>query len=150
MLNPQIATSTDYPHLVALWDRSVRATHHFLTATDHAAIEQALPGYFAQVKLLKWQVGDTLVGFSGTADNDLVMLFLDPTYFRCGYGHDIVQQLLTADHIQTVTVNAQNPGALAFYRHEGFEIVSRSATDSDGRPYPIINLRYNPQLSLRK
>lgn len=140
MLTPQYATPTDDNDLKTIWYRSVTATHHFLTATDRAAIQRDLPRYFRQVDLLKWQLDGVTIGFSGTSAADLVMLFLDPAYFRHGYGQEIIQYLITHDHVRTVTVNAQNPGALAFYQRQGFKIASRAATDTDGRPYPIINL----------
>lgn len=141
MLTPQRATPVDYPELIAIWARSVAATHQFLQPADREAIQRALPQYFAQVTLVKWQLGTTTVGFSGRAATDLVMLFLDPAYFRRGYGQTIVQTLIAEDNLQTVTVNAQNPGALAFYRRQGFHLVSRFETDTDGRPYPILNLK---------
>ncbi|MFC6179838.1 GNAT family N-acetyltransferase [Lactiplantibacillus daowaiensis] len=140
MLTPYPATTADYAALTAIWQRSVLATHDFLQATDRLAIQRALPQYFAQVTLLKWQVGPTIVGLSGTDDTELVMLFLDPAYLRHGYGHQIIQWLIETVGVQTVTVNAQNTGALAFYQRQGFQIVSRAATDGDGRPYPVINL----------
>lgn len=137
MLMAYSARLTDYPELISLWERSVLATHHFLRPVDRQMIKQDLPQYFDQVTLLKWQLDDAIVGFSGTSGTELVMLFLDPAYFRRGYGQQIIQQL---GNIKRVTVNAQNPGALAFYQRQGFKIVSQAAVDGDGRPYPIINL----------
>lgn len=140
MLTKVPASRADYPALTALWRRSVDATHHFLAATDRETIQAALPTYFAQVDLQKWLINDQLVGFSGTSSTELVMLFIDPAYFRHGYGHEILTSLIETDQLTTVSVNAQNPGALQFYQHLGFEVTSRTTTDADGRPYPLLNL----------
>ena len=45
---------------------------------------------------------------------------------------------LNADELD---VNEQNPQALGFYLHEGFEVVGRSQTDGLGQPYPLLHLR---------
>lgn len=141
MLTCLTATPADYPELTAIWWRSVTATHDFLQPADREDIQRALPQYFNQVTLLKWQLGDDIVGFSGTTGTELVMLFLDPAYFRRGYGHQILQTLIAQVGMNRVDVNAQNPGALAFYCHHGFQEFSRSAVDGEGRPYPILHLK---------
>lgn len=140
LVTPQAATPADYAELAAIWTRSVQATHHFLSPADRDDIQRHLPEYFGQVDLYKWQVAGQTVGFSGTAGTELVMLFLDPPYFRHGYGQAIFHALMRKPGIQTVSVNEQNPGALAFYQRQGFQIVSRAAVDEAGRPYPILNL----------
>ncbi len=38
-------------------------------------------------------------------------------------------------------VNEQNPKALGFYLHEGFEVIGRSETDGLGQPYPLLHMR---------
>jgi putative acetyltransferase len=40
----------------------------------------------------------------------------------------------------TVDVNEQNPEAVAFYLALGFHVVGRSATDAEGRPFPLLRL----------
>ena len=40
-----------------------------------------------------------------------------------------------------VDVNEQNPRALGFYLHEGFEVIGRSETDGLGQPYPLLHMR---------
>ncbi len=39
-----------------------------------------------------------------------------------------------------VEVNEQNDAGLAFYLARGFSLVSRSETDRDGRPFPLLHL----------
>jgi putative acetyltransferase len=40
----------------------------------------------------------------------------------------------------TVDVNEQNPQAVGFYLHEGFQQVGRSPLDGLGKPYPLLHL----------
>ena len=49
------------------------------------------------------------------------MLFLDPQYFRKGYGTEILQTLISEHKIQYVDVNKDNPNAVAFYIKNGFK-----------------------------
>ena len=44
-----------------------------------------------------------------------------------------------------VDVSEQNPQAAGFYRHLGFSVFSRDATDGQGRPFPILHLRMGRQ-----
>lgn len=139
MMNAVKGNEAIYPELINLWGRSVRATHQFLSETDFSEIEIVLPSYFSQVVLKTWWVNDDLIGFSGTHETSLEMLFLDPEYFGKGYGQQIMEQLISAG-LKTVAVNEQNAGAYSFYKKQGFKLVSRSETDDAGRPYPILNL----------
>ena len=43
------------------------------------------------------------------------MLFLDPKYFKLGYGTEILQTLIQEHKVQYVDVNKDNPNALSFY-----------------------------------
>lgn len=54
----------------------------------------------------------------------------------------ILQYLRTVQHLQTVTVNEQNTGALAFYLKQGFTVSRRSPLDEQGRPFPILYLTW--------
>ena len=40
-----------------------------------------------------------------------------------------------------VDVNEQNEQAYGFYRHLGFKVIGRDATDASGEPYPILHLK---------
>lgn len=41
-------------------------------------------------------------------------------------------------NINNLTVNEQNPQALAFYEHMGFKAYKRTELDEQGNAYPII------------
>lgn len=40
-----------------------------------------------------------------------------------------------------VDVNEENPQALAFYLHMGFNIAGRSEVDGNGKPHPLLFLQ---------
>ena len=43
--------------------------------------------------------------------------------------------------VREVTVNEQNPQAVGFYQHMGFEVYKRTETDEQGGPYPLLYMR---------
>jgi len=138
-----IPTSADrHPQLLELWEQSVRATHHFLNDEQILKIRQQIiqHGYFDQVQLFHVEHQQQILGFMGIAGSKLEMLFISPLAFRQGIGSQLLQHALTLD-VTEVDVNEQNPDATAFYLKHGFEIISRSETDSEGNPYPILHLK---------
>ena len=45
--------------------------------------------------------------------------------------------------IQEVTVNEQNPQAVGFYEHLGFQTYKRTECDEEGNPYPLLYMKRN-------
>lgn len=131
----------DFDSLAAIWERSVRATHLFLTEEDIAEIRQALiPDYFPNVDL--YALTDTdgkPLGFIGLAADMIEMLFIDAAYRGRGYGSRLIS-FAKERGATRVDVNEQNPDALQFYLGHGFHITGRDATDDNGRPFPILHL----------
>lgn len=131
----------DFDSLAAIWERSVRATHLFLTEEDIAEIRRALiPYYFPNVELyaLKNTDGGPL-GFIGLATGMIEMLFIDAVYRGHGYGSRLID-FAKERGATRVDVNEQNPDALRFYLSHGFHITGRDATDDNSRPFPILHL----------
>lgn len=58
-----------------------------------------------------------------------------------GLGARLVRLGIEKYGIREIGVNEQNPGAIGFYRHMGFETFKRSETDGEGNPYPILYMR---------
>ena len=69
------------------------------------------------------------------------MLFIDPKYFRKGYGTQIHQTLIREDQVRYVEVNKENYNAVKFYQKNGFEKYKESLKDQQGRDYPIYYLK---------
>jgi len=138
-----VHTSADrHPQLLELWEQSVRATHHFLNDAQILKIRQQIiqHSYFDQVQLFHVEHQQQILGFMGIAGSKLEMLFISPLAFRQGIGSQLLQHALTLD-VTEVDVNEQNPDAITFYLKYGFKIISRSETDSEGNPYPILHLK---------
>lgn len=131
----------DYPRAVDIWERSVIATHDFLKESDRIQLKKEIPTYFPYVEAYLCFAGNDIIGFSGTHDLNLEMLFLDPKYFKQGYGTEILQTLIQEYKVQYVDVNKDNPNALAFYLRNGFKKYDESSKDGQGRDYPIVHLK---------
>lgn len=43
--------------------------------------------------------------------------------------------------VRELTVNEQNPQAVGFYRHMGFETYKQAEKDEQGGPYPLLYMR---------
>lgn len=81
-LNKIKLQADNYPTALDIWERAVIATHDFLKEEDRIALKQEIPTYFQQVEAYLWFDGQKPIGFSGTHDDNLEMLFIDPKYFK--------------------------------------------------------------------
>lgn len=129
--------------LTIIWQKSVEATHLFLSPQD---IKDILPQVVIGLKqipilLVSFTDNDEPIGFAGIADDKLEMLFLSPDYFQQGIGYKMISTAIQDCQIKYVDVNEQNPKALKFYLRQGFTIFKRSPVDSDNRPFPILHLK---------
>lgn len=130
----------DYQTLAEIWERSVRASHAFLSEKDIEEIREALiPVYFQGVELYGIVDGDALAGFIGVSGKNIEMLFVDDGMMGKGLGKQLVDYAKGLG-AETVEVNEQNPRALKFYVANGFRVVGREEQDGDGRPFPILFL----------
>lgn len=130
---------SDHTALTGIWERSVRATHTFLSEDDITEIRAMLPTYLANVDLYGIVYGDVIAGFIGLSGNMIEMLFIDDCFRGKGLGSLLIDHAISLG-ADAVDVNQQNPLALKFYRSKGFHIVSRDEHDSEGRPFPILHL----------
>lgn len=78
--------------------------------------------------------------FAGIEGNMLEMLFVAPHARGKGLGRQLVEYLVRERGIRRVDVNEQNTQAVRFYARLEFRATGRDATDSSGRPYPILHL----------
>ena len=130
------------PELLALWERSVRASHHFLTDADldflRPLIVDGLLG-LDHLLGLRDQEG-RLRAFLGVHGNKMEALFVDPAVHRRGIGTLLARHGITSLGVTAVDVNEQNPDARAFYEALGFVVRDRSPLDSTGKPFPILHM----------
>ena len=129
--------------LLEVWERSVRATHLFLSADEVAEIKPYVPQALREIPHLvaAWRADGAPAGFLGVDGRKLEMLFLAPEERGKGLGRKLVQYGMESFDIREVTVNEQNPQARGFYEHMGFCVCQRSELDEQGRPYPILKMR---------
>ena len=129
--------------LTALWEASVRASHHFLSEEDICEIRGFVPTALVGVKHLVVALDEhnTPVAFMGVENGVLEMLFVSPDHFGKGVGRKIVQHGIDNYGIKEVTVNEQNPSAVEFYKRMGFSAYKRTEHDEQGRPFPLIYMR---------
>lgn len=73
----------------------------------------------------------------------LEMLFLAPEERGKGTGRKLMQYGIEKYGIQEVTVNEQNPQAVGFYEHLGFQTYKRTECDEEGNPYPLLYMKRN-------
>jgi len=139
---PQLAERSA---LVALWERSIRATHTFLSEEDIAFYRPLTAEILAGDALELWVLtneSDTPIGFLGLAGDSIEALFLEPAYRGRGGGRRLVAHAQTLrGNALTVDVNEENIAAYRFYEALGFDVVGRSALDPMGRPHPLLHLR---------
>ena len=81
------------------------------------------------------------VAFMGIDSNRLEMLFLSPEVRGKGLGKQLLQYGIETYNIQELTVNEQNPQAVGFYEHMGFQTYKRTEYDEEGNPYPLLYMR---------
>ena len=134
------------PELIALltrvWERSVRATHSFLSEDEIAKIKPFVPQALSGVETLVVAEKDgEPVGFMGVQDGRLEMLFLDPAARGQGIGRQLLTSGIERLGVTELTVNEQNPQAVGFYEHMGFSTYRRTDLDEEGRPYPLLYMR---------
>lgn len=135
------AKQTDYPQLVEVWEASVRATHGFVTEADLMYFKTLVPQYFDAVDLVIVSEVDQILGFLGTGDNEIQMLFLRPEARGKGIGRFLVQLAIDEHQVNKVEVNEQNLQAVGFYEYMGFKIAGRTDTDYHGKPYPLLKMQ---------
>jgi putative acetyltransferase len=137
-------TSADLPRALEIWRAAVDATHGFLTPEHRAEIDVLVSERFLPNAELWLATDDADVpqGFL-VMDGDMIdALFVDPAVHGRGIGTRLVEHALSLAPGARVDASEQADNALPFYEARGFVRTGRSDTDPDGRPYPLVHLRY--------
>lgn len=130
--------------LLQIWERSVRATHLFLSPQDIVELKpEVITGLLCVEQLLGfYDMEGNVKAFLGVNGTKIEMLFVDEACHGEGIGRNLVEYARRTFNITEVDVNEQNNGAYGFYLHMGFTVTGRSPQDSAGRPFPIIHLKF--------
>lgn len=129
--------------LVDVWERSVRATHLFLSDEEVAKIKKYVPQALGNVQhlIVAEDESGKPAAFMGTENGRLEMLFLSPSERGKSLGKRMLQYGIQNYGIRELTVNEQNPQAIGFYEHMGFQTYRRTDCDEQGNPYPLLYMK---------
>lgn len=131
------------PALLPVWEASVRATHLFLSDAEIKAIKEYVPQAMqgaAHLIVAENDRGEP-AAFMGTEGGRREQLFLSPAERGKGLGRQLLQYGIEHYGVSEVTVNEQNPQAVGFYQHMGFQTYQRTDHDEEGNPYPLLYMR---------
>lgn len=129
--------------VMEIWRNSVDATHHFLAAADRRDIESEVAAFLPEAPLdLAVDESGRAVAFMLLNGDHMEALFVDPDHRGRGVGRFLVREAIRRHPSLSTDVNEQNHQAVGFYEKLGFEPCGRSNVDGQGRPYPLIHLRY--------
>lgn len=141
VINPD-RTNTFIDALAAVWEASVRATHHFLTQDDIQTLRPFVRTGLSGVEtLVVTHDNHTPIAFMGIEAEKIEMLFVSPDCFGKGIGRELAEFGIARYGVRYVDVNEQNPQAAGFYRHIGFEVFERSERDEQGNLFPILKMK---------
>ncbi|TWI54899.1 putative acetyltransferase [Pseudomonas duriflava] len=119
------AVISDIPQLMMIWERAVRATHHFLPEEGIAFFRPLVRDCY--LPTLEVWVSESskkaAAGFMALTGARLDMLFIDPAYQGQGHGCRLVEQAVRLYGPLTVDVNEQNETAVTFYMGRGFRLM---------------------------
>lgn len=126
--------------LLALWEASVRATHHFLSDMEIRQIKASALQAVEHL-IIATKESEEPAAFMGVENHRLEMLFLSPAECGKGLGRLLLEYGMQHYGVCEVTVNEQNPQAVGFYQHMGFQTYKRTDHDEEGNPYPLLYMK---------
>lgn len=129
--------------LLELWEKSVRATHLFLSEPDIQNIKKYVPAALKNVGhlIIATDLQNKPLAFMGIENNFLKMLFVLPEERRKGIGSALLKYGIEKFGIDELSVNEQNPQAKLFYEAMGFVTYKRTELDEQGNPFPILYMK---------
>lgn len=126
--------------LLEVWEKSVRATHLFLSDAEVKNIKKYVPkalNNIAHLVIAESKAGMP-IAFMGVENETLEMLFISPEERGKGLGKQLLRYGIKNYKIERLAVNEQNPQAKGFYEHMGFQVYKRTDHDEQGNPYPLL------------
>lgn len=131
--------------LLAIWEKSVRATHLFLSDNEINDIKKYVPQAIIGIAHLLVVENENKypVAFMGIEEQTLEMLFIAPEERGNGLGKRLIRYGIENYSIKELAVNEQNPLAKGFYEHMGFQVYKRTDHDEQGKPYPLLYMKLN-------
>jgi putative acetyltransferase len=127
--------------VVSVWERSARATHHFLKTGEIDIYKKLV----LQIDFMSFNVfclvrEGEVIGILGTEGDSLEMLFMAPEYIGCGLGAKLMTFAVEELKSTRVEVNEENTHAINFYSKFGFVVSGRTEKDPQGRDHPMVQM----------
>ena len=131
---------------VAVWESSVRATHHFISEADIQIFKPLVRNGLESLeqRVAVHTLDGRVAGFLAAANGKIEMLFIHPDWRGGGAGRRLLEHAIGILGATWLDVNEQNGQALGFYRRMGFEVVGRSERDGLDKPFPLLHMRFQP------
>lgn len=132
----------EYEAVTALWERSVRATHHFLKEENINYFRPLiLNNYLNAIELSCIRNEQRKIeAFMGVLEGKIEMLFVEPALRGTGLGMRLVKYAVEELGVKQVDVNEANEQAVGFYKKLGFIQTGYSELDGSGKPFPLIHM----------
>lgn len=129
--------------LLEVWERSVRATHLFLSEDEIRSIKDYVPKALQGIAhlVVAEDMSGNPVAFMGIEAGSLEMLFVAPEERGKGLGKRLIRYGIENYGLERLAVNEQNPQAKGFYEHMGFTVYKRTELDEQGNPYPLLYMK---------
>ena len=129
--------------LLELLEKSVHATHLFLSKSDIQNIKKYVPAALKNVGhlIIATDSQNKPLAFMGIENNFLEMLFVLPEERRKGIGLVLLKYGIEKYGIDELSVNEQNQQAKLFYEAMGFVTYKRTELDEQGNPFPILYMK---------
>lgn len=129
--------------LIVVWEKSVKATHLFLSEDEVEEIKKYIPQALNGIAhlIIAQNESGRPVAFMGIEEQKLEMLFIAPEERGKGLGRKLIQYGIENCSVSELAVNEQNPLAIGFYERMGFRVYKRTDHDEQGNPYPLLYMK---------
>ena len=129
--------------LIAVWEKSVKATHLFLSENEVEEIKEYIPQALNGVVhlIIAENESGSPAAFLGIEEQKLELLFIAPEERGKGLGRKLLQYGMENYSVSELAVNERNPLAKGFYEHMGFHVYRRTDHDEQGNPYPLLYMK---------
>ncbi|WP_233553671.1 GNAT family N-acetyltransferase [Algoriphagus lacus] len=128
--------------LLDVWEKSVLATHDFLSPEDFQSIKAFVQTIdFNALDVYCLLQSEEVIGFLGVAEHKVEMLFLSPDHIGKGFGRKMMDFAVNELKADLVDVNEHNSQAVDFYKKYGFETYERTDQDDQGKDYPLLRMK---------
>lgn len=129
--------------LIVVWEKSVKATHLFLSENEVEEIKKYIPQALNGIAhlIIAKDKGSCPVAFMGIEEQKLEMLFIAPEERGKGLGTKLIQYGIENYSVNELMVNEHSTLAKGFYEHMEFYIYKRTDHDKQGNPYPLLYMK---------